>query len=203
MAAAIYTHWRWPAKARVMLNVDGSATVEAGMHDIGTGTYTVMQQVAADALGLAPDKVIVRLGDTRLPASHPAIGSATMANAGASVLLAAKAARDKALALALTGPDAPFPGADAQNVVIADGSLRLENRNLNITYSELLARNQLVKSHPSPTPFRVQSRPPQVRFGLIHVVHWRAPRADAARFIALAAAVGGACAPTWIRLGEV
>ncbi len=143
MAAAIYTHWRWPAKARVMLNVDGSATVEAGMHDIGTGTYTVMQQVAADALGLAPDKVIVRLGDTRLPTSHPAIGSATMANAGASVLLAAKTARDKALALALTGPDAPFPGADAQNVVIADGSLRLENRNLNISYSELLARNQL------------------------------------------------------------
>jgi xanthine dehydrogenase YagR molybdenum-binding subunit len=143
MAAAIYTHWRWPAKARVMLNVDGSATVEAGMHDIGTGTYTVMQQVAADALGLAPDKVIVRLGDTRLPASHPAIGSATMANAGASVLLAAKAARDKALALALTDPDAPFPGADPQNVVIADGGLRLENRNLNISYSELLARNQL------------------------------------------------------------
>lgn len=143
MAAAMYTHWRWPAKARVMLNVDGSATVEAGMHDIGTGTYTVMQQVAADALGLAPDKVIVRLGDTRLPASHPAIGSATMANAGASVLLAAKAARNKALALALTGPDAPSPGADAHNVVIADGSLRLENRNLNISYSELLACNQL------------------------------------------------------------
>src|SRR5919106_5784190 len=53
------------------------------MHDLGTGTYTVMQQVAADALGLAPDKVTVRLGDTRLPASHAAIGSATMANAGA------------------------------------------------------------------------------------------------------------------------
>ena len=62
MAAAIYTHWRWPAKARVTLNGDGSALVEAGTHDIGTGTYTVMQQVAADALGLAPEKVTVRLG---------------------------------------------------------------------------------------------------------------------------------------------
>jgi xanthine dehydrogenase YagR molybdenum-binding subunit len=143
MAAAIYTHWRWPAKARVTLSAEGSATVEAGMHDIGTGTYTVMQQVAADALGIAPDKVIVRLGDTRLPASHPAIGSATMANAGASVLLAAKAARDKAVALALTGLDAPFPGADAHSVLIADGRLRLDNRNLNISYSELLARNRL------------------------------------------------------------
>jgi CO/xanthine dehydrogenase Mo-binding subunit len=38
-----------------------------------------MRQVAADALGLAPDQVTARLGDTRLPASHPSIGSATMA----------------------------------------------------------------------------------------------------------------------------
>jgi xanthine dehydrogenase YagR molybdenum-binding subunit len=117
MAGAIYTHWRWPAKARVTLRSDGSALVEAGMHDIGTGTYTVMQQVAADALGLAPERVTVRLGDTRLPASHAAIGSATMANAGAAVLLAAKAAREKAMALA--------------------------KDKVNIGYAELLARNGL------------------------------------------------------------
>jgi xanthine dehydrogenase YagR molybdenum-binding subunit len=141
MAGAIYTHWRWPAKARVTLNADGSALVEAGMHDIGTGTYTVMQQVAADALGLAPEKVEVRLGDTRLPASHPAIGSSTMANAGASILLAARAARDKAVTLALTGHDAPFADADAKDVVSADGGLRLANKNLSISYAELLVRN--------------------------------------------------------------
>jgi len=142
-AGAIYTHWRWPAKARVTLNADGSALVEAGMHDIGTGTYTVMQQVAADALGLAPEKVEVRLGDTRLPASHPAIGSSTMANAGASILLAARAARDQAVTLALTGHDAPFADSDAKDVVSADGGLRLANKNLNIGYPELLARNAL------------------------------------------------------------
>jgi xanthine dehydrogenase YagR molybdenum-binding subunit len=96
VAGAIYTHWRWPAKARVTLNRDGSALVEAGMHDLGTGTYTVMRQVAAEALGLPVEKVTVRLGDTRLPESHAAIGSATMANAGAAVLLAAKSAREKA-----------------------------------------------------------------------------------------------------------
>jgi xanthine dehydrogenase YagR molybdenum-binding subunit len=59
MAAAIYTHLRWPAKARVTLNSHGSAFVEAGTHDLGTATYTVMQQVAADALGLALEKVTV------------------------------------------------------------------------------------------------------------------------------------------------
>jgi xanthine dehydrogenase YagR molybdenum-binding subunit len=143
VAGAIYTHWRWPAKARVTLSGDGAALVETGSHDLGTGTYTVMQQVAADALGLPLEKVTVRLGDTRLPDSHASIGSATMANAGASVLLAAKAARDKVIALALTGRDAPFAGAAADAVVAADGRLAVAGTNLNVTYAELLERNGL------------------------------------------------------------
>jgi xanthine dehydrogenase YagR molybdenum-binding subunit len=143
MASAIYTHWRWPAKARVTVNSDGSALVEAGTHELGTGTYTVMQQVASDALGLAPEKVTVRLGDTRLPSSHPSIGSATMANAGASVMLAAQAAREKAIELALTGRDAPFAGAEAEDVLVADGRLVLPMKDLDITYAELLARNRI------------------------------------------------------------
>jgi xanthine dehydrogenase YagR molybdenum-binding subunit len=143
VAAAIFTHWRWPGKARVTLNGDGSALVEAAAHDIGTGTYTVMAQVAADALGLALARVAVRLGDTQLPESHPAIGSSTVANATAAVMLAAKAAREKAVELALTGRDAPFAGAAPDDVTIADGRLALVKTNLNITYAELLARNGL------------------------------------------------------------
>src|ERR1700722_1958212 len=143
VAAAIYTHWRWPGKARVTLNRDGTALVEAAAHDIGTGTYTIMTQVAADALGLAPSKLAVRLGDTRLPESHPAIGSATPANATAAVMLAAQAAREKAVELALTGRDAPFAGAAAKDVTVAEGRLALKKTNLNITYAELLARNGL------------------------------------------------------------
>jgi xanthine dehydrogenase YagR molybdenum-binding subunit len=143
VAAAIYTHWRWPGKARVTLKADGSAIVEAAAHDIGTGTYTVMAQVAADALGLASDRVAVRLGDTRLPESHPAIGSATTANATAAVMLAAQAARDKAIELVLTGRDAPFAGATFKDVIVSDGKLGLTKRNLNITYAELLVRNGL------------------------------------------------------------
>jgi xanthine dehydrogenase YagR molybdenum-binding subunit len=143
VAAAIFTHWRWPGKARVTLNSDGSALVEAAAHDIGTGTYTVMAQVAADTLGLALDRVAVRLGDTRLPESHPAIGSSTAANATAAVMLAAKAAREKAMELALTGRDAPFAGAAPGDVIVGDGRLSLVRMNQNITYAELLARNEL------------------------------------------------------------
>jgi xanthine dehydrogenase YagR molybdenum-binding subunit len=143
MAAAIFTHWRWPAKARVTLRSDGSALVEAAAHEIGTGTYTVMAQVAADALGLGAQRVVVRLGDTRLPESHPAIGSATTANATAAVMLAAQAAREKAVELALSGRDAPFAGAARDDVIVAEGGLALAKANLNITYAELLARNRL------------------------------------------------------------
>jgi len=127
----------------VTLKADGSALVEAAAHDIGTGTYTVMTQVAADALGMAPDRITVRLGDTRLPESHPAIGSATVPNATAAVMLAARAARDKAIELALAGRDAPFAGAAPEHVVVADGRLARAKTNLSITYAELLARNGL------------------------------------------------------------
>jgi xanthine dehydrogenase YagR molybdenum-binding subunit len=143
MAGAIFTHWRWPGKARVTLKSDNSALVEAAAHDIGTGTYTVMAQVAADALGLGAQRVLVRLGDTRLPESHPAIGSATTANATTAVLLAAEAAREKAVELALTGRDAPFAGAARDDVVVAEGGLALAKSNLTVTYAELLARNRL------------------------------------------------------------
>ena len=143
VAAAIFTHWRWPGKARVTLNGDGSALVEAAAHDIGTGTYTVMAQVAADGIGLTPDRVTVRLGDTRLPESHPAIGSSTTANATAAVMLAAKAAREKAIELALAGRDPPFAGAAAGDVTVADSRLSLTRTNLSITYAELLRRNGL------------------------------------------------------------
>jgi xanthine dehydrogenase YagR molybdenum-binding subunit len=141
VACAIYTHWRWPSKARVVLKNDGSALVESGMQEIGCGTYTVMRQVAADALALPPERVDVHLGDTRLPASHNAIGSTTMSNAGAGVLLAANAVREKAIALARTGREAPFSGAAAKEVLAANGGLALGDRR--IAYPDLLARNGL------------------------------------------------------------
>ena len=141
VAAAIYTHWRWPSKARVVLRRDGSALVESGMQEIGCGTYTVMRQVAADALGLPAEKIDVHLGDTRLPESHSAIGSTTMSNAGAGVFLAANAVRDKAVALALSGQDAPFASATAGDVRVVTGGLAF--RDQVIAYPELLVRNGL------------------------------------------------------------
>jgi xanthine dehydrogenase YagR molybdenum-binding subunit len=141
VAGAIYTCWRWPSKARVTLNSDGSVLTEVGTQEIGGGTYTALQQITADTLGVTPDQVTVRLGDTRLPASHASFGSATVSSAGASVMLAAKATRDQAITLANTGEDAPFAGAGAADVRVADGRLALAGEGARITYAELIKRN--------------------------------------------------------------
>jgi xanthine dehydrogenase YagR molybdenum-binding subunit len=58
-------------------------------------------------------------------------------------MLAAQAARKKAVLLALNGRDAPFAGAAADDVIVADGTLSLARTNLSTTYAELLARNGL------------------------------------------------------------
>ena len=69
--------FRFPAKARVRLLRDGSAVVETSTHDIGTGTYTIMPQIAADTLGLDPAQVRLEAGDTRLPPGGPTYGSSS------------------------------------------------------------------------------------------------------------------------------
>lgn len=143
VAAAIYENFNGATKARVVLHADGSAWIEAGTHDIGTGTYTVMVQVAADALGIRPERIAMRLGDTRLPQSQGSFGSMTMANAGASIDRAAAAVRDKAIALALHGHNPPFPQVATDEVVVAEGLLSVPRLGLRISYQDLLARNGL------------------------------------------------------------
>ena len=155
MAAAIYTHWRWPAQARVTLRSDGTALVEAGTHELGTGTYTTLQQIAAETLGLSPERISVRIGDTRLPASHASIGSATLANAGGSVMLAAKDVREKAIALAQSGKFAPFAHPNrAAEIVATDGSL--VRAGTAVAYDDLLKRNGVPsltgEGHYDPSP---------------------------------------------------
>ncbi len=95
VAAAARTNILMESKARVTLNPDGTALVETDMTDIGTGTYAILGQIAAEMLGLDPSKVTVDLGDTDLPAGSGSGGSWGAASAGSSVFLGAKAIRAK------------------------------------------------------------------------------------------------------------
>ncbi|MGW2185835.1 xanthine dehydrogenase family protein molybdopterin-binding subunit [Streptomyces sp. NPDC001719] len=114
-ASSLYPVYRAPSRARVRLTADGRAEVEVATHDLGTGAYTVLGQIAAQELGLPADAVTVRLGDSDLPAGPLSGGSTTTASAGSAVRAAARAARDR---LPAGGALADLPGG----VLEADAS---------------------------------------------------------------------------------
>jgi xanthine dehydrogenase YagR molybdenum-binding subunit len=88
VAAAVRINLLINSEARVTLGADGRATVETDMTDIGTGTYTILSQIAGESLGLPIHCVDVRLGDTDLPPGSGSGGSFGAASAGSSVALA-------------------------------------------------------------------------------------------------------------------
>lgn len=95
LASATWPAHRMPATVRVRLLADGTAVVQTAAHDIGPGTYTVMTQIAAEALGLPVERVRIELGDTKFPPSPVEGGSMTVASVGSAVHEAAAAARDE------------------------------------------------------------------------------------------------------------
>ncbi len=59
--------------------------MQTGSQDLGTGTYTIMSQIAADALGLPVERVRFEIGDTQLPEAPLSGGSRTAASVGSAV----------------------------------------------------------------------------------------------------------------------
>ena len=95
MATATYPTHRMPASVYVRLGANGSALIRVGTQDLGTGTYTVMSQIAADALGVAVDQIQFALGDSDFPHAPVSGGSMTVASVGPAVKAACEAARAK------------------------------------------------------------------------------------------------------------
>ena len=95
MASAARVHNINEARARVRLCPDGTAVVESDMTDIGTGTYTVLGQIAAEMLGLDPREVLVRLGDTDFPPGAGSGGSWGAPSTGSAVFAACETIREK------------------------------------------------------------------------------------------------------------
>ena len=87
--------FRNPSDANVRLHADGTAVIEAGFQDIGTGTLTIFPQLVAGVLGLEPGMVSCAMGDTTLPQAGPTFGSSTTMGVGAAVMAAAHDALEK------------------------------------------------------------------------------------------------------------
>lgn len=100
MATATYPARQLPASCRATRRADGTFLVQAGTQDLGTGTYTIMTQIAADALGVPFDRITFELGDTALPETPLSAGSFTAASTGSAVKLACDKLRE-----AMAGPD--------------------------------------------------------------------------------------------------
>ncbi|SLJ85415.1 xanthine dehydrogenase family protein molybdopterin-binding subunit [Psychrobacter sp. DAB_AL43B] len=100
MAASARGNQLKPSEARATLQVDDSkelgikAIIETDMTDIGTGSYTVFSQVAADLLGLPIDHIEMKLGDSELPPASGSGGSVGAASAGSGVYLACEQLRE-------------------------------------------------------------------------------------------------------------
>jgi xanthine dehydrogenase YagR molybdenum-binding subunit len=97
--------------------------VSCAATDIGTGTYTVMAQVAADMLGTPVDSVTVKLGDSSLPLSQVQGGSWTTASVAHAIVNAAVEIRQELLAAAQTMPSSPLKGLKPDDAVLTDGAI--------------------------------------------------------------------------------
>lgn len=141
MATATYPARQSAASARARLRKDGSVLVQAGSQDIGTGTYTIMAQIAADALGIPVERVTFELGDTTLPETPVSGGSQTAASTGSAVRRAALELRQKVVTLALSDPTSALHGMRVDEVEVVDGVLQSRaRRDKKDSYSELMAR---------------------------------------------------------------
>jgi xanthine dehydrogenase YagR molybdenum-binding subunit len=121
VAAAFRDNLVMPSGARVRLGSDGIIQVETDMTDIGTGSYTIIAQTAAEMMGVDVEKVAVHLGDSRFPVSAGS-GGQFGANSATSGVYAACVKLREAVASKL--------GFNSADVVFEDGKVRSGNRSV-------------------------------------------------------------------------
>ncbi|MEM6160971.1 xanthine dehydrogenase family protein molybdopterin-binding subunit [Erwinia sp. P6884] len=139
MASGTYPVRRTPGEAQIVLHGDGSIEVQSSGVDIGTGTYTILAQTAADVLHVPSDTIRVTLGDTQL-ARAPVAGGSQLANVlTGAVHKTALALRDALITLAVGTPGSPLFQVPPEKIRLADGALRLEAQSdTRISLAELL-----------------------------------------------------------------
>jgi len=123
MATGIWEALQVPIAVRVMLTANGHAEVASATSDIGTGTYTIMAQVAAEMLGLPLDNVSIKLGDSSLPQSPLEGGSWIAASVSNGIVTTCNAIREELLGLAKKVPNSPLANASPDQVALVDGKL--------------------------------------------------------------------------------
>ncbi len=124
MASGVWEATQQAASAKAVLTADGRLTVSSATSDIGTGTYTIMTQIAADLLGLPMENVTFKLGDSSLPKAPVEGGSFTASSVGSAVKAVCQRLRERLLRLAKKMDGSPLAGARPGEVTFAEREIR-------------------------------------------------------------------------------
>ncbi|TCC65672.1 xanthine dehydrogenase family protein molybdopterin-binding subunit [Kribbella pittospori] len=154
-----------PAAVTVRLQADGTVVVLCGLHEMGMGAPTVQAQVAADQMGVRLEAVRIEYGDSELPRSAGAFGSAQTASVTASLLAACTKLKKSVLTLARRLPDSPLKGVKLGEVDARDGGLYHQGGGLR--YTDILAaagRDQVEAAHKTNMPAFVAKTVRDLRF---------------------------------------
>jgi xanthine dehydrogenase YagR molybdenum-binding subunit len=145
MAGCAWVAARFPAAASVQLHDDGSARVACGTQDIGTGTYTILAQLAAEKTGVPLGKVEVALGDTTLPPGPISGGSMVTGSVVPAVFAAADQAIGALLQVAAGTPGSPFEGRRPEDLVFDDGRIfvKADGAAGGVAFTDVLRRANL------------------------------------------------------------
>jgi CO/xanthine dehydrogenase Mo-binding subunit len=139
-----------PAYAQVRVNADGTLDVLTGTQDLGTGSRTVLAQIAAESAGAKVEHVRVVLGDTeRTPYAGPSWGSMTTPSVGPAVHMAAEEAKGKLLEAA-----GELLGCDPRRLTIGDSVIRVPDDDRQLTFAEIMKKlgNVMIMGHGSRGP---------------------------------------------------
>lgn len=142
VATATYPANRSSASAQVQFEPSGRITVSSGSQELGTGTYTIMAQVAAATLNLPADIVDARLGDSTLPKAPVSGGSQSAASVTPAVQAAAKEAQLTLLTAASKDASGPFAGMQPDQLAFENGMIRKKgDSSAGEHFKDLIARN--------------------------------------------------------------
>jgi xanthine dehydrogenase YagR molybdenum-binding subunit len=140
MATTLYPAIRQACRAHVRLNPEGSLVVQCGTQDMGSGTYTALGQIAAEALGIPMTKVTVELGDTWLPDGPFSGGSQVTASIFPAVEAATSKLRARLASMAVTDLNGPLGGKARDDLAFENELIRDPTSNAAERLSDMLAR---------------------------------------------------------------
>ena len=132
------SHWganvRTSSSCEVRILRDGSVEIVSGTQDIGTGIGTVLAQVVAEELGLRPEDIVVRIGDTEFPTGPPSGGSTATASLTPPARNAAYRVRRELLETV-----APALGASPESLLVRDGRIATADNARGMSFREAAA----------------------------------------------------------------